>query len=100
MIDISDADADARMEAVASTRRDVARCNHIVKSMLHFGRDHSAQKEPPSLNELITAARTNLREEIDPHQIRRKLSIESKLPLLEGNATPLGPAIEPRFPQP
>ena len=100
MIEISDADADARMEAVASIRRDVARCNHIAKSMLHFGPDHSAQKEPLSLNELITAARTNLREEIDCHPIRRKLSLESKLPLVEGNATPLGPAIEPRIPQP
>lgn len=100
IIEISDADADARMEAVASIRRDVGRCNYIAKSMLHFGRDHSAQKEPLSLNEVITAARTNLREEIDRHPIRRKLSLESKLPLVKGNATALGPAIETRIPQP
>ena len=68
--------------------------------MLHFGRDHSAQKEPLSLNEVITAARTNLREEIDRHPIRRKLSLESNLPLVKGNATALGPAIEPLIPQP
>jgi len=104
MIEISDADAgadaDARMEAVASIRRDVGRCNHIAKSMLHFGRDDSAQKEPLSLNEVITAARTNLREETDRHPIRRKLSLESKLPLVKGNATALGPAIETRIPLP
>ena len=100
IIEISDADADARMEAVASIRRDVGRCNHIAKSMLQFGPDHSAQKEPLSLNELITAARTNLREEIDRHPIRRKLSLESNLPLVKGNATALGPAIEPLIPQP
>ena len=65
MIEISDADADARMEAVASIHRGVAHRNHIVKSMLYFGRDHSAQKKPLSLKEVITASRTHLREEID-----------------------------------
>lgn len=79
-----------REQTLEGIRQDVARCSHIVKSMLRFGRDEVSKKSPISINQVVRIARDNSRGLIAKRKIRLQLDLTPDLPLLEGNATELG----------
>lgn len=83
----------ARDETIDAIRKDVARCSHIVKSMLRFGRDEASEKFPVSMNQVARVARDNSRELIDRYGIRLELDLTNELPLIEGNSTELGQVV-------
>ena len=79
-----------REQTLDGIRQDVARCSHIVKSMLRFGRDEVSKKDPISINQVVRIARDNSRKLIAQNAIRLQLDLTPDLPPLIGNATELG----------
>ena len=86
----SEEDPARREQTLEGIRQDVARCSHIVKSMLRFGRDEVSKKSPISINQVVRIARDNSRGLIAKRKIRLQLDLTPDLPLLKGNATELG----------
>ena len=83
-------DRESLEAAIAKIQQDVERCNHIVKSMLRFGRDETSNKFPVSLNQVIRTAREHSSEILEKRDISLELDLTPDLPLLMGNATELG----------
>lgn len=77
-------------EALASIRRDVSRCSHIVRSMLRFGRGEAAERKPVSLNHVARRARDDARAMESSQTYSIDLDLASDLPLVLGNETELG----------
>ncbi len=79
-----------REAAVASIRRDVARCSHIVRSMLRFGRGESSVKAPVSINQVVRRARDDARSLVQRRALDIRVDLAPELASVLGNDTELG----------
>ena len=86
----SDAERTAALERI---RRDVARCNQIVKSMLQFGRDEDIERIPLSLNQIARGSKDHLREEFAGRSIHCALDLAPDAALVRGDPAALGQVV-------
>jgi PAS domain S-box-containing protein len=88
LIEISE-DRSSIDAAVNGIRRDVARCQEIVKGMRRFGRGETSRKIPTSINAVVCSARDHSRKALAERRLQLDVELAEDLPAIAGNETEL-----------